>query len=277
MKIRKKTKYHQNKSTKSTEQLEKEREKARIRKALLREKQKETLSRQKLQCLKIKERNRKRKECSGENFSSPPSVMHTPLSTERVQKHRENKKLIVDINFKTSHERKSNYLSKKLRNAVAMASPKSKANSISKLVTSLSPKTKDAIMSNLKETENPILMQVFDELKNKRDRLSNYPRKLIMKSLPTAVKNKGIRAHLRRKIHSESTAGILKHYKTVRKTKKVDTNVHGTIISFYEKNVSRVLPFKNMTKVVKDQLSSKKRALVRVMELTAKDAFDLFC
>ena len=220
MTIRKKAKYHQNKATKSTEQLEKEREKARIRKALLREKQKETLSRQKLQGLKIKERNRKRKERSGENFSSPLSVMHTPLSTERVQKHRENKKLIVDINFKTSHERKSNYLSKKLRNAVAMASPKSKANSISKLVTSQSPKTKDAIMSNLKETENPILMQVFDELKNKRDRLSNCPRKLIMKSLPMAVKNKGIRAHLIRKIHSESNAGILKHYKTVRKTKK---------------------------------------------------------
>ena len=259
MTIRKKAKYHQNKATKSTEQLEKEREKARISIALLREKQKETLSRQKLQGLKIKERNRKRKERSGENFSSPPSVMHTPLSTERVQKHRESKKLIVDINFKTSHERKSNYLSKKLRNAVAMASPKSKANSISKLVTSQSPKTKDAIMSNLKETENPILMQVFDELKNKRDRLSNYPRKLIMKLLPTAVKNKGIRAHLRRKIHSESTAGILKHYKTVRKTKKVDTNVHGTTISFYEtETVSRVLHFKNTTKLVKYHFGSKK-------------------
>ena len=99
MTTRKKAKYHQNKATKSTEQLEKEREKARIRKALLREKQKETLSHQKLQGLKIKERNRKRKERSGENFSSPPSVMHTPLPTERVQKHRENKKLIVDINF----------------------------------------------------------------------------------------------------------------------------------------------------------------------------------
>ena len=82
-------------------------------------------------------------------------------------------KLIVDVNFKSSHERKSKYLSKNLRNAVAMASPKGKTNSISKLVTVQSPKTKDAIMSNLKETENPISMQVFDELKSKRDRLSN--------------------------------------------------------------------------------------------------------
>ena len=79
----------------------------------------------------------------------PPSVMHTPLSTERVQKHRENKKLIVDINFKSSHERRSKYLSKKLTDAVETTSPKSKANSISKMVTSQSPKTKYVIMSNL--------------------------------------------------------------------------------------------------------------------------------
>ena len=40
----------------------------------------------------------------------------------------------------------------------------------------------------------------------------------------------------------------------MRKTKKVDTNVHVTIIPFYEKdNISCVLPFKIMTKVVKDQ------------------------
>ena len=62
-----------------------------ICKALLREKQKEMLSRQKLQGLKIEERNRKRKKHSVENFSLPPSVMDTPLSTERVQKQRKQK------------------------------------------------------------------------------------------------------------------------------------------------------------------------------------------
>ena len=112
-------------------------------------KKKEKFSHQKWLGLKIKERNRRRQEHKDENFSLPPSVMHTPLSTERVQKHRENKKLIVDINFKSSHERRSKYLSKKLTDAVETTSPKSKANSISKMVTSQSPKTKYAIMSNL--------------------------------------------------------------------------------------------------------------------------------
>ena len=63
----------------------------------------------------------------------------------------------------------------------------------------------------------------------------------------------------------------------MKKTKKVDTNVHGTIISFSEKDVSHVPLFKNTAKVVKDQFGSKKRATVRFMELTIKDAFDLFC
>ena len=116
---------------------------------LYQEKKKEKLSHQKWLGLKIKERNRRRQEHKDENFSLPPSVMHTPLSTERVQKHKENKKLIVDINFKSSHERRSKYLSKKLTDAVETTSPKSKANSISKMVTSQSPKTKYVIMSNL--------------------------------------------------------------------------------------------------------------------------------
>ena len=64
----------------------------------------------------------------------------------------------------------------------------------------------------------------------------------------------------------------------MRKTKKVDTNVHVTIIPFYEKdNISCVLLFKIMTKVVKDQFGSKSRAPLRVTELTIKDSFGLFC
>ena len=86
---KKRAKYHQNKATKLKEQLEKEREKARICKALSREKQKELLNRQKLQGLKIKERNRKQKECSGENFSSQPLVIHTHLCPQREFKSTE--------------------------------------------------------------------------------------------------------------------------------------------------------------------------------------------
>ena len=50
----------------------------------------------------------------------------------------------------------------------------------------------------------------------------------------------------------------------MKKTKKVDTNVHGTIISFSEKDVSHVPLFKNMAKVVKDQFGSKKEGYCQI-------------
>ena len=66
--------------------------------------------------------------------------------------------------------------------------------------------------------------------------------------------------------------------KQLKKPKIVDQELHEKIINFYDKDlVSRVLPYKSMTKVIKDQFGTKKRVLVRVVELTIKDAFNLFC
>ena len=99
-----------------------------------------------------------------------------------------------------------------------------------------------------------------------------------MKSSPAATKHKGIRRSSIRRAKLDETAHILKHYKTVKKAKKVDPALHEKIMNFYEKDsVSRVLPYKYMTKVVKDQFGTKKRVPVRVMELNIKDSFKLFC
>lgn len=66
--------------------------------------------------------------------------------------------------------------------------------------------------------------------------------------------------------------------KQLKKTRKLIKNFTKKTIHFYDKDlVSRVLPYKNMTKVVKDQSGTKKRVPVKVMELTIKDAFNLFC
>ena len=66
--------------------------------------------------------------------------------------------------------------------------------------------------------------------------------------------------------------------KRLKKPKIVDQELHEKIIKFYDKDlVSRVLPYKSMTKAIKDQFGTKKRVPVRVVELTIKDAFNLFC
>ena len=71
---------------------------------------------------------------------------------------------------------------------------------------------------------------------------------------------------------------LLNTTKQIKKSRKLIKNFTKKIIQFYDKDlVSRVLPYKNMTKVVKGQFGTKKQVPVRVMELTIKDAFNLFC
>ena len=61
------------------------------------------------------------------------------------------------------------------------------------------------------------------------------------------------------------------------KRKNASTNIHEKQNQFYEKDiVSRVLPCKNVTKVVKDHERLKKRLPICVMELTMSDAHKLF-
>ena len=205
------------------------------------------------------------------------------MSTEKVRKHRENKRLIVNLNFNRSSAttRRSRYLSTKMKDALNSLSPKTKRSLLTQLINTFSSETRVQVASDIEVPENHssrMDMSIYDDLKKQRDRLSDCARKLLLKSSPAATKHKGIRRSSIRRAKLDETAHILKHYKTVKKAKKVDPALHEKIMNFYEKDsVSRVLPYKNMTKVVKDQFGTKKRVPVRVMELTIKDSFKLFC
>ena len=113
------SRYNQNKASKTIEQLEKEREKNRVRKALPRQRIKEKSSCQKLHGLKLKEKNRKKKRESN-NPSTSSSRPTIPLSTERVRKHRENKRLLVNLNFNHSFTstRRTRYLATKMKSTL---------------------------------------------------------------------------------------------------------------------------------------------------------------
>ena len=236
-----------------------------------------------MQGLKLKDKNRKRKERECKDLPTSSSISTTPLSTERVRKHRENKRLIVNLNFNRSSAttRRSRYLSTKMKDTRNSFSPKTKRSPLTQLINTFSPETRAQVASDTEVPENHssrMDMSIYDDLKKRRDRLSNFALILLLKSSPAATKHKGIRRSSIRRAKLDETSHILKHYKTVKKAKKVDPALHEKIMNFYEKDsVSRVLPYKNMTKVVKDQFGTKKRVPVRVMELTIKDSFKLFC
>ena len=75
-----------------------QREAARARKAISRQKLKNNASQQKLQGIKLKDRNRKQKE--REEKKTPEKIK---TSTERVQKHR--KTLNIKFDFKKGNSR----------------------------------------------------------------------------------------------------------------------------------------------------------------------------
>ena len=71
---------------------------------------------------------------------------------------------------------------------------------------------------------------------------------------------------------------IIVHYKTTKsKAQKPPTETVKKILDFYNwDNISRHLPYKNVTRKIKDHLGVYHHVPVRVMEVTIKKAYDAF-
>ena len=74
------------------------------------------------------------------------------------------------------------------------------------------------------------------------------------------------------------SADILNHFKSGKAYKKdMDTQKKVIVQGFHEKDIiSRVLPYKNLTKKIKLPISEQKHVPVRVMEVPLFDAYKLF-
>ena len=253
-------------------ELDEKREKARKRK----EKSRATQNRQKLAGAKIKARNKykKRVETSSEEQSS----------TGHVRKFRE--KFKVALNFPARRKKRvvseaTNTISKSL----TVLSPQSKVKSISMAAcSSLSPASRSSLANSIQS--NPLL-NVYTSLKRKRDTSSNCARRLVLNELTAqeGSANKIRRTHRKQLSwrtlqHAANTNvdNIVIHYKTVRtKPPKTPTETAKKVIEFYNLDTtSRQLPYKNMTRKVKDSAGIYQRVPVRVMEITLKKAFMKF-
>lgn len=116
-----------------------------------------------------------------------------------------------------------------MKSTLSSVLPKSKRSSLSQLINGFFPNTKMHVASeiNVPESHSSRMdISVYNDLKKRRDRLSNCARKLFLKSFPIATKYKGIRSRPLRKSKLDETVGILKHYKTTKKNNKVDQELH---------------------------------------------------
>ena len=166
-----------------------------------------------------------------------------------------------------------------------MLSPQSKVKALSQscsksLLPASNSKLSDAVgVSNL-------LVDVYDSVKRKRDKASNCARRLILNKLSAKV---GTANQVRRSNRSLSWTSLQKaarmdvnkiiiHYKTVKSTiPKPRTETVKKVMDFYNQDtISRQLPYKNLTRKIKDHSGVYHRVPVRVMEVTLKKALDSF-
>ena len=250
----------------SLEELKDKREKDRLRKAMSRLSQ----YRQKKVGTKLKDRNRKRAQ----------KEIITPTSTERVQKYREN---LVKFDF-TSKKRRVDNASSTIKQKLSALSPMSKKKAVTKVCNDMSPLSRQAVANGI-QGQDPLL-NFTSTISKKRDKNSNCTRQLVLSNV---VKRAGSWQEARKfnrqlswtslvKASEKDIDQLINHYKTVpMKTKKPPTETMRKVFEFYDRDeISRQLPYKNMTRKIKDHLGVYHRVPMRVMEVTLRNSYMQF-
>ena len=150
----------------------------------------------------------------------------------------------------------------------------------------LSPASKSSLSQRLSnEADNP-LVGIYQSVSKKRDKTSYCVRHLVLNKLATSAgsveKAKKNLPKFKWDIFAASFSKgyyeIIIHYKTIKsKAQKPPTEAVKKILDFYNRdNISRQLPYKNLTRKIKGHLGVYHRVPVRVMEVTLKKAYDTF-
>ena len=139
---RKKKRYHVKEKELTEEECDKTEEYDRLRK----EKSCKNQSRQRIQGIKLKDKNRKRKQCHPELYNNTQTLVNTNSSTERIRKHRQKEKLVINLPF-TPKNTKVQKAAEVIKNSLPRT-PKSKARTLINVNILQSPITKMNIISN---------------------------------------------------------------------------------------------------------------------------------
>ena len=118
--------------------------------------------------MKLKDKNRKRKQRHPELNNNTQTPVNINSSTERVRKHRQRKKLIINLPFTLKNTKKVREAAVVIKNSLPGAT-KSKARTLINVINSQSPIIKTNI-SNTNSTSNAtqeIDLTLYNTLKRK--------------------------------------------------------------------------------------------------------------
>ena len=262
-----------------------QRELGRQRKAKSRANQKENFSRQKIQGLKLKERNRKAKERTENTPETPKKT-----STERVRKHREAMKVRFDYTktkTKKSTRKETEIQKNGNENISLLDSAEKKASILSSVLKIQSPRSKRIIGRTV--GASLLLSPVEKALKRSsksRKRCNAWQKSITLQPIHqcTPTSSRFVRSRLGASWKSYTQANIntvdavLSHSKYAYGEKKKDIKLatKRAVTEYYNRDdTSRVLPYKNRTVKVKID-GNVTREPLRVMEKTLKEAYSQF-
>ena len=123
---RKKERYYVKEKELTEEKRDKKREYDHLRKEKLCQNQ----IRQKIQGIKLKDKNRKRKQSHPELCNNTQTPVNINSSTERVRKHRQKKKLVINLLFTPKNTKKVRKAAEVIKSSLPRT-PKSKARTLS--------------------------------------------------------------------------------------------------------------------------------------------------
>ena len=203
-----------------------------------------------------------------------------PSSTEWVRKHCQDK---IKFDF-CSKKQKVEHVAKAVNSTLPVLSPQSKVHAVSQTCSkSLSPTSRCNVASNI---HGDLLVDFNNMISKKCDKIMNCAWGLVLRRI--AKKARGSWKQTRQanwqiswkslKHASEKDINsVTKHYKTVKsKACKPPTETTKKVLEFYNRDISRQLPYKNLTCKVKDHLGVCHCVPVRVMEVTLRNVFKSF-
>ena len=149
---------------------------------------------------------------------------------------------------------------------------------------SSSPTLRRNVASNI---HGDPLVDFNNTISKKRDKISNCARRLVLRSI---VKKAGdswkqtrqaklqINWKSLKQVSEKDISSVIKHYKTFKSNaSKPPTETTKKVLEFYNRDdISRQLPYKNLTCNDKDHLGVYHRVLMLVMEVTLRNAFKSF-
>ena len=187
--------------------------------------------------------------------------------------------MIVSVTFKLTRSTQKYWQNSSKIKEHLTTTPNSKTHALINVLNYQSLDTRTNIVNSV-NVSRELDLAVHKNLKQKRDKFSNYAQKLVLKLIVNQLTKKTCKVFWNKTLtstQSVSVKDIIFHSKARQKHTTVDPILHKKVHDFYERDaISQVLPYKNLMEKVKLPNGTSQHVSIRVMEMALIEAYNEF-